>query len=117
MKYNSDFRYDLKVGVDAENEFASILENSLVEVKYDLQVGNTGNLFVEFESRGKPSGLATTEALWWVFKISETLYITVDVDDLKEICRKVYAEDGYIEGGDWNSSKGVLLPVRNLFSK
>jgi hypothetical protein len=117
MEYNNDFKYDLKVGQGAENEFAEILENSLVEVKYDLQASVTGNVFVEFESRGKASGIATTEAFWWTFKIAEGTFITIDVEDLKVKCRKVYVERGFVKGGDSNTSKGVLLPVRKLISK
>ena len=58
MDYNSDFKYDLKVGQIKEKELGDIFNNSKVEVKYDLQALGTGNVFVEYWSRGKKSGLS-----------------------------------------------------------
>ena len=117
MGYSDDFRYDLAVGNAAENEFSGILKNSLVEVKYDLQAHRTGNEFIEFESRGEPSGIATTRAQWWTFKIDDTTFITIGVDELKDRCRQIYKDRGSITGGDSQSSKGILLPIRKLISK
>ena len=58
MIHNSDFRYDLKVGKVAEDLLANLLENKKVEVKRDMKAILTGNIFVEYESRYKPSGLS-----------------------------------------------------------
>lgn len=38
-----------------------------IEVKYDRQCNETGNLFIEIEIFGKRSGLAITKADYWVF--------------------------------------------------
>jgi hypothetical protein len=113
MKHNSDFKYDLEVGNVAENEFAALLSNSKVEVKYDIMAEHTGNVFVEFESRGKPSGIATTQAHFWVIKVAKS-FITFKVDDLKDICRKWYKDNGSTLGGDSDTSKGVLIPIKYL---
>lgn len=113
MKYNSDFKYDLEVGNEAENEFAALLSNSKVEVKYDIMAKYTGNVFIEFESRGKPSGLATTKADFWVIKVDKS-FITFKVDDLKSVCRKWYKDNGSIVGGDSDTSKGLLIPIKHL---
>ena len=56
MNYNNDFKYDLKVGQVKEKELGAIFQNATIEVKYDLQALTTGNVFVEYESRNKPSG-------------------------------------------------------------
>jgi hypothetical protein len=37
-----------------------------VEVKKDLRSLDTGNILVEFEFNGHPSGILTTQADWWV---------------------------------------------------
>jgi hypothetical protein len=113
MEYNSDFKYDLQIGNEAENEFAALLSNSKVEVKYDIMAEHTGNVFVEFESRGNPSGIAKTQADFWVIKVAKS-FITFKVDDLKDICREWYKEKGSILGGDSNTSKGVLIPITYL---
>ena len=74
MKYNSDFRFDLDFGQKGESVVAELLDNSKVEVKSERAESwdepkkwvTTGNHFVEYESRGKPSGIQTTEAKYWV---------------------------------------------------
>ena len=53
MKQNNDFRYDLKVGQVKEKELAEIFNSKTIEVKYDLQALQTGNVYVEYYSRGK----------------------------------------------------------------
>ena len=71
MKYNNDFRHDLKVGQQGEQVIAQILSDDTIEVKSEQDKNNknwtnTNNMFVEISSRGKPSGLSTTEAKWWI---------------------------------------------------
>ena len=67
MEYNSDFKYDLQLGQLGEQHLAKILINKKIEVKTDYQATQTGNIFVEYESRGKPSGMATSEAEWYCY--------------------------------------------------
>ena len=48
----------------------------------------TGNIFIEYESRGKPSGIATTDANYWIYKINELNFALIfDVIKLKEKLR------------------------------
>lgn len=63
IKFNSDNRYDIEVRKN--NKKYSI------EVKEDFLCKNTGNVAVEFECRGKKSGISVTEALFHVYKIHE----------------------------------------------
>ena len=51
MKYNNDFKYDLKVGQTKEEELGNIFNDKKIEVKYDLKAFKTGNVYVEYESR------------------------------------------------------------------
>ena len=114
MEFNSDFRHDLKLAQETENAFAEILgPNTTIEIKDDLQASQTGNIFIEFESRGKPSGIATTEADYWAIHI-DGIWITLRTDKLKGIARKMYKLFGTTLGGDSNTSKGVLIPIKNL---
>lgn len=89
------FQDDLKDGQQAENEVARLLAarfqvseteierssskgfdlrigslNRTFEVKNDLLAERTGNIAIEFECRGRPSGLAATTADYWVYKFS-----------------------------------------------
>lgn len=88
-----NFHKDIKVGEAAEIEFAKLMEAEYdgskitfnktsaydirvetndrdwtFEVKNDLISQTTQNLGIEYETRGKPSGIETTEADIWVHK-------------------------------------------------
>ena len=75
MQYNSDFKYDLSVGQIKEKELADILANSKIEVKYDLKALDTGNVFVEYKSRGKSSGISNTQSDFYCFAFENTMHI------------------------------------------
>lgn len=114
MDYNSDFRYDLKVGQVKEEELAKILNSKTIEVKYDLQALTTGNVYVEYESRGKPSGISKSIADYYCFCFGDTFHL-IETPTLKERCREYLNTDRDKKGGDNNTSKGILLPLRELF--
>ncbi len=70
MEYNNDWRYDLKLGEKGENLLANILllKGDTIEVKTDFQAQETGNVFVEYKSRDKLSGISTSIATFWAFR-------------------------------------------------
>ena len=115
MEYNSDVRYDLKVGQVAEQALAAIFEGKKVEVKRDRKARLTGNVFVEYESRGKPSGISTSEADYWCFVVEET-FILLTADRLKEIVDPLKGSDKERRGGDNNTSVGVLIRITDLIN-
>ena len=114
MEYNNDFKYDLKLGQIKEKELGDILTNKTIEVKYDLQAPKTGNVYVEYYSRGKKSGISTTEADYYCFSFGNTFHLII-VSCLKDRCRKYIGTDRDKLGGDNNTSKGILLPITELF--
>ncbi len=114
MKYNNDFKYDLKVGQIKEEELGKILSDRRIEVKYDLQALDTGNVYVEYESRGKRSGISTSEAEFYCFAFGETFHL-IETKLLKSRCRKYINTKRDKRGGDSNTSKGILLPIKELF--
>jgi len=113
MNFNNDFKYDLKVGQIKEVELAKIFNNSTIEVKYDLRALDTGNVYVEYFSRGKKSGISTSEADYYCFAFGESFHI-IKTEDLKKSCRKYINTDRDRAGGDNNTSKGILLPIKEL---
>ena len=124
MKHGNDFRFDLKVGKRGEKIVYGILENDLVEVKSEqTKISRnwmtTGNCFVEYESRDKTSGLAHTEAKWWVINFMDGDELCFSafllVERMKKIARRYYKEKGSVLGGDNDTSKGVLVPISALF--
>ena len=114
MEYCSDFRYDLKLGNIKEEELAEIFANKKIEVKYDQLSLKTGNIFVEYESRGKKSGISKSEAEYYCYAFGDTFHL-VKTQDLKDRCRKYLGTPRDTYGGDNNSSKGILLPITELF--
>lgn len=118
MEYNSDFKYDLQFGiVEGESWFHNVVSNSKVEVKTDRLTEKTGNVYIEYESRGKPSGIVTSEADYWVYKVGEGRAIIIEKEELKrklrELVRSGKARMG-VKGGDNNTSLGILVKVKDL---
>jgi hypothetical protein len=114
MNYNNDFKYDLKVGQIKEKELGNIFNSSTIEVKHDLKALETRNVYVEYESRGKKSGISTSNADYYCFCFGETFHL-IKTTDLKVRCRKLIGTNRDKKGGDSNTSKGVLLPINELF--
>lgn len=114
MKYNSDFSHDLEVGQVFEKELGYILENKSIECKKDLQAMETGNVFIEYESRENPSGISTTKSDWHAIWINERNIKLVETSYLKEKCRKYLNTKRDVKGGDNNTSKGILLPINEI---
>ena len=131
MEYNSDFRHDLRIGKMGELLLGKLLSNTTVEVKLDFATYRTGNFYIEYSSRGKPSGIATTEADYWVLiaasekgcrhkdnevfmEEDDILYLViVSTNRLKDLCRAKY-ERKNVPGGDENTSLGVLIKATDL---
>jgi hypothetical protein len=113
MNFNNDFKYDLKVGQAKEQQLADIFNSKTIEVKYDLQALETGNVYVEYESRGKKSGISTSEADYYCFCFGATFHL-IKTTDLKNRCREFLGTKRDKQGGDNNTSKGVLLPINKL---
>lgn len=115
MEYNSDFRHDLKVGHKGERYLAAVLEGATIEVKADSWIRRTRNIAVEYESRGKPSGIATTEADYWCFifdsEEAKKTFIMVDTDKLKDIAREYLQKGSIKKMGDEDTSTSVLIPL------
>jgi hypothetical protein len=105
---------DLAFGQKYENEFQKIIEGT-VEVKADRLWYKTSNIFVEIESRQKPSGISVSTARYWVFflqvvKRKEQIFIGIPLNLLKKFVV------GYPlkRGGDNHTSVGYIIPAKDL---
>ena len=114
MEYNNDFKYDLLVGQHAENFLGQLLAGKKIEVKLDKLAHRTGRVFVEFESRGKPSGLATTQADYWCYILEGIGAVIVNTERMKKVARQALKKYGEKRGGDSNTSRGVLVEIGRL---
>lgn len=115
--FNPHFDLCLEFGEKYENEFQKIVESKQLEVKTDKICQRTGNVFVEFESRGKDSGLATTTAVYWVYCLwsevrKEQTYVFIPTRRLKKLIKQNNYRE--MKGGDNWTSKGYLIPKEDL---
>ena len=103
IEENNDYRYDISCNISGKIK--------LFEVKFDQQTITSPNLAIEFESRGKPSGIATSEADYWVYKIffeGRWVFALIKAAKLKEI---ILSEAYWriVNGGDNYTSKLYLF--------
>lgn len=110
------FDIDVIYGETGENHVLSLLNGvTKVEVKTDRIAHRTGNIAVEYASRGLPSGISTTEADYWAFVIGENKTVVfITTERLKELARYWYKSGSVVSGGDDNTSKIILIPINEL---
>ncbi|CAB5178893.1 hypothetical protein UFOVP157_49 [uncultured Caudovirales phage] len=122
---NNKFDVDLQYGQEGERLLTWFgTDQSKVEVKTERDTwAETGNAVFEYESRGKPSGVAVTEADYWchIFKEKDqaVMLFIFRTLELKEFLRLVYKHpEDYgariCKGGDNNTSSVILLPISQL---
>ena len=114
------FDLDLMYGEIREEKIAAMLTDKKVEVKSERDIWqNTGNICIEYESWGKPSGIRATESDYWFHNlcIGDDEYCTLvfKTETLKKIVDKL---DTFktVSGGDNNASRMFLINLQKLFS-
>ena len=113
-KFNNTFEWDLKVGQIAEQHLAAILEDAKIEVKRDMMAQRTGKVFVEYECRFNPSGIATSTADFWAFILNGQRIILIATGDLKRLARQAVKDGMIAKGGDDKASLGALVKLKDL---
>lgn len=113
LEYNNDNRYDLKVKSPKGNI-------KTIEIKEDFTCEKTGNVGVEFECRGKPSGISTSQADWYIYKVhqpnKETKYYKITTPMLKWLIKeRLYHR--IVSGGDPGSNSMNYLFRLEEFKK
>jgi len=113
---NNTFTHDLKFGQMKEEELANILVNQPIEVKTDCKWKKTGNLAIEYKSRGKPSGIATTKSEYWAFILDANGFtegiLIVPIAKLIVVAKYHYQKGNIVNGGE--NSDMVLVPIADL---
>tara|TARA_R100000353_G_scaffold175844_2_gene147396 strand:- start:725 stop:1144 length:420 start_codon:yes stop_codon:yes gene_type:complete len=114
------FDIDLEYGKVREKLVADMLQNKKIEVKSERDVWQkTGNIAIEYECYGKPSGINTTESDYWFHNLcigDETFATLVfDTNSLKKIINKLDYKRS-VSGGDNMASRMYLLNLQKLFS-
>ena len=114
------FDLDLEYGKVREQQVASMLQDKKIEVKSERDVWQkTGNIAIEYECYGKPSGINATESDYWFHNlcIGDETFATIvfDTSSLKRIINNLDYKRS-VSGGDNNASRMYLLNLQKLFS-
>ena len=117
---NTKFDIDLKYGQDREKKLASILDKdkNKIEVKTERDWWfKTGNIAIEVECNGKPSGIMATKADYWVHILAEGdkdyCRLIFDTRTIKRLAKKYIGT--LKNGGDGWRSRFVLIPLAEIF--
>ena len=119
-KDRKKFDIDFQFGSIREDKIADMLTNKKIEVKSERgKWMETGNICIEYQSYGKPSGIEATEADFWFHNlcIGDEIFCTLvfDVPKLKKLVKKLdYLKS--VSGGDHNASRMYLVNIQKLFT-
>jgi len=114
------FDIDLEYGKVREQMVADMLQDKKIEVKSERDVWQrTGNIAIEYECYGKPSGINATESDYWFHNlcIGDETFATIvfDTKSLKRIIANLDSKRS-VSGGDNNAARMYLLNLQKLFS-
>ena len=114
------FDIDLNYGKVREKQVADMLRDKKIEVKSERGLWQkSGNIAIEYQSYGKPSGIAATESDYWFHNLcvgDETFCTLVfKTDSLKKIIENLDSKRS-VSGGDHNASRMYLVNLQKLFS-
>ena len=119
-KDRKKFDLDLQYGSIREDKIADMLTNKKIEVKSERDIWQkSGNICIEYESWGKPSGIRATESDYWFHNLcigkDEYCTLVFKTDTLRKIVDKL---DTFktVSCGDNNASRMFLVNLQKLFS-
>jgi hypothetical protein len=114
------FDLDLQYGKVREQLVADMLQDKKIEVKSERGMWQkTGNIAIEYESYGKPSGINATESDYWFHNlcVGDDVFATLvfSTSNLKKLINNLDYKKS-VSGGDNNASRMYLLNLQKLFS-
>jgi hypothetical protein len=125
VTFNNDSKFDLQLSQSLidQRRLAEIFEHCRIE-KIELksetwQWEQTGNICIEFRQNDQPSGIAITEADYWVHELKRDgltlVYLMFPIERLKALAREQYRKGNYhVGGGDGGRFCNVLIPLSEI---
>ena len=114
------FDLDLQYGQVREKMVADMLQDKKIEVKSERGMWmKTGNIAIEYECYGKPSGINATESDYWFHNLCVEDEVFATLVFKTENLKKIISQLDYVKtvkGGDNWASKMYLLNLQKLFS-
>ena len=110
INLNDDNQYDLKMKKNNNEITYEIKTDVLVAPIYD-----TGNIFIEFESRGKKSGISVSKADWFVtyFKYLKEIWF-IKSETLKNLIQENEFPIFYDAGDVGSATHGYLIKRKDF---
>lgn len=124
VAFNRDNKFDLQLSQALVNErrlgeifAAARLEK--IELKSETwQWEQTGNIAIEYRCDDKPSGIATTEADYWVHELrrgdATLVYLMFPMKRLKDLTRAAIRAGRTRRGGDDNRFDVAIISLREI---
>ena len=115
------FDVDLEFGQQWEKHIDEMFSGAKTcEIKTERDKwASTGNICIEIESYGKPSGLTSTEAELWVHNLVKDgelcCSLVFNTDKLREVMAQM--EPYTVMGGDHKASKLYLVSIQKLLKQ
>jgi hypothetical protein len=117
--HSTSEKFDFQLGQAIINErgLAEIFAYRTIE-KIELksesvQWEETRNICIEYARDGKPTGIATTQADYWVHELKRDgktlVYLMFPIDRLKELCRDAKARGWFRHNAGDNGRQSVIL--------
>ena len=124
IKDRKKFDLDLQYGQVREKIVADMLQDKKIEVKSERGMWlKPGNIAIEYECYGKPSGINATKSDYWFHNlcVGDEVFATLvfETKMLKKIINASINENQVrsVSGGDHNASRMYLMNIQNLFSQ
>lgn len=119
-KFDINFARDYSQGEISELWAADVVEklrNGTVEVKRDMRVVDTGNIYVEYECKTVtgwgPSGINKTEAVVYLFHIVDDFALVIASDRLRQVMRQIGRKNRM--NGSY-STHAAVIPITEMIS-
>jgi hypothetical protein len=125
FSFNNNKKFDIQLSqaLQAEKRLAEIFSVKKIE-KIELktetwQWEQTGNICIEYKFNGEPSGIAATQADYWVHELrrdGETLcYLMFPIERMKKVARHFHdIGSKRAKSGDGGKSEVVLIPLAEV---
>jgi len=121
IKEMRKFDVDLEFGQQWEKHIDEMFSGAKTcEIKTERDKwASTGNICIEIESYGKPSGLTSTEAELWVHNLVKDgelcCSLVFNTNKLREVMAQM--EPYTVMGGDHKASKLYLVSIQKLLKQ
>jgi len=105
---NHDKKHDLSFSINGKTY--------TMEIKQDFMFEKTGNVAIEFKSRGKLSGVSSSTANFWCYILKDKLYISPLVNVREKLNKYLFSKEiRVVSGGDNRSSQLLLIPLDKFY--